>query len=365
MKKNILIVQSGGPTAVMNATLQGIVDYIETNYSEMHVLGALGGIEGVLNEDIISLSSPSPYQHIKQKPGAILGTSRYRPSEEQLQRCCTIFQKWEIRYVCMIGGNGTMRLTKRIGDYCPDTIIFGFPQTIDNDIFGTTIAPGYLSSAKYLTETLHNMSHDILSYRKRQTIEIVETMGRTVGWLAASCQQYIHASNEKIHTILLIPEVSVSYDQLLNEILYAIQRGQSIVCIVAEGVVAYPQKRDETIGQTLKRLLQTSISTIDIKYTNPGILQRCTIQSLSPMDVDLAYKQGQYGIQHMMKGKRNQMISNYFLNGKALYQTVTLSQVIHKDHEVPKDWYDDSTLQMNEQFDSFWRNMNTIYEEEV
>ncbi|HHX12055.1 MAG TPA: diphosphate--fructose-6-phosphate 1-phosphotransferase, partial [Clostridiales bacterium] len=195
---NLLVAQSGGPTAVINATLAGILQGIRINNKVDRVYGAKNGIEGVFKEKFIDLNElvvdPLKLETLKYTPSSALGTCRYkledwRNDEEVYKKLTDIFHKYEIKYFIYIGGNDSMDTVYKLSDYCTkndlDIVIVGAPKTIDNDLEITDHCPGFGSAAKYIATTIAELERDTASY-DIPAVTIVEIMGRNAGWLTAS-----------------------------------------------------------------------------------------------------------------------------------------------------------------------------------
>ena len=196
MSKNIIIGQSGGPTAVINSSLAGAIDYALGCDEIGNVYGMINGIEGFLDENIMNLSNmfehmPYELNRLKLTPAMFLGSCRYKLSgnEEELAKVVSIMQKYDIGYFIYIGGNDSMDTVKKLSDYtishAIDIKIVGVPKTIDNDLNGIDHSPGFGSAAKYVATVIRQSAMDAGVYAA-PCVTVVEVMGRHAGWLAAS-----------------------------------------------------------------------------------------------------------------------------------------------------------------------------------
>ena len=155
---NVLVVHGGGPTAVINASLYGVIAEAAKNREIEHVYGAIGGSEAIFQERFLDLAA-YPEEKLKlllTTPATAIGSSRYALEQEDYEAMTTIFQKHDIKYVLLNGGNGTMDTCGKIHRACKDAgiCVVGIPKTIDNDIAITDHTPGYGSAARYLAETV-------------------------------------------------------------------------------------------------------------------------------------------------------------------------------------------------------------------
>ena len=169
MKNNVLVVHGGGPTSVMNASLYGVLKEAERHSQIGAVYGAIGGVEGILKENLLNLSE---FQGAKElllhTPGSAIGSSRYPVTEEDYNKTPIILKKYNIKYILPNGGNGTMDTCGKIYKSCieagyTDIKVVGIPKTIDNDIAITDHTPGFGSAARYLAATVREVAEDVKS----------------------------------------------------------------------------------------------------------------------------------------------------------------------------------------------------------
>ena len=194
--KNCIIGQSGGPTAAINSSLAGVIYAALKSDKIDKVYGAVNGIKGILNDNIISLNETfEDEKNIKllmQTPSSYLGSCRLKlknDNEEEYKKIFEIFEKYNIGYFFYIGGNDSMDTVYKISKYAEkigsDVKILGVPKTIDNDLDITDHTPGFGSAAKYIAATVREIAFDAKVYDVK-SVTIVEIMGRNAGWLTAS-----------------------------------------------------------------------------------------------------------------------------------------------------------------------------------
>lgn len=247
---NAVVGQSGGPTAAINATLAGVVrGVLENNGKNIAKLyGMKNGIEGLLREDLIDLSSffassGEKLRLLEQTPAAALGSCRLKlpkPEEDRdfYEKLIAIFKKYEIRFFFYIGGNDSMDTVAKLTAYLQtsdyEMCAIGIPKTIDNDLLGTDHTPGYGSAAKYIAVTMQEILRDCAVYRI-PAVTIVELMGRDAGWLtAASAVGRVTGGLEPDYVYL--PECVFDLDQFLADVEAALLRHPNVVIAVSEGV---------------------------------------------------------------------------------------------------------------------------------
>lgn len=245
--KNLLVLQSGGPTAVINASLAGVIKGAFDNLKEgSTVFGALNGIEGVENERLMNLEgfkNENALNLLKQTPAAYLGSCRKKlPAPEQnpdfYDKIFQVLEKNNIEYVCCIGGNDSMDTTHKLSQYAAEKgksiRVVGVPKTIDNDLTLTDHTPGYGSASKFVSNAIRQVALDAAVY-PTSSIVIVEAMGRNAGWLTASAE-LANDQNLKAADIICLPERPMIKDKLFAKIEEVRKTKKSIVIAVSEGI---------------------------------------------------------------------------------------------------------------------------------
>ena len=189
-----LVAQSGGPTAVINASLAGVIRANQLNPLYDRVLGGIHGIEGVLTDQLYDLTDLSEHdlELLRQTPSSALGTCRYklkRDDEADFRRLTDVMDAHDIETMFYIGGNDSMDTIGKLADYGQrvgsDIRFMGVPKTIDNDLMVTDHTPGYGSAAKYIGVVMKEIIRDATVYGTKY-VTVVEIMGRNAGWLTAA-----------------------------------------------------------------------------------------------------------------------------------------------------------------------------------
>ena len=247
-KRNIIVGQSGGPTAVINSSLAGV--YKTAKERGFHkVYGMLHGIEGFLDEMYVDLStqihSDMDIELLKRTPSAFLGSCRFKLPEihenpEIYEKIFSIMNKLEIEVFIYIGGNDSMDTIKKLSDYAivkgHEQKFLGVPKTIDNDLALTDHTPGFGSAAKYIAASTKEVIRDAmgLSY-KRKMITIMEIMGRNAGWLTGATAL---AKTEDCcgPDLIYLPEIPFDVDRFLKKCSDLLEKKPSIVIAVSEGI---------------------------------------------------------------------------------------------------------------------------------
>ncbi|MBM7713726.1 diphosphate--fructose-6-phosphate 1-phosphotransferase [Siminovitchia sp. FSL H7-0308] len=374
MKSNGIIVQSGGPTAVINNSVIGIIDEMKYSGFQGEIYGSVGGILGLINESFIELGNLSVRDRIRLRwtPGAALGTCRYKLTFDEVEVIIKNLKKHSIHFLFYIGGNGSMQVAKMIHDTAAimkyDLAVIGIPKSIDNDLLGTDHSPGYGSAAKFLATSILDMKMDVASYPETNQLTIIETMGRHTGWLAAACSLTV-SDREDSQTLIYIPEVPFCLTSCIEKVVNAHENKRNTFLITAEGLknsAGQYINHDELEYDTLNRPKLGGVSTylkeiieaktgIRTRAIETSILQRSSILLASKTDVDEAYEIGRESWKYALKGYSGVMIAMERANHqdtdyKMMYRPKLLKEVAGKEKYFPVEWYDKKNNIMTDEF---------------
>ncbi len=243
---NAIVLQCGGPSPVLNASLWGVISACQGNPAITELWGARSGWRGLIDGQWVALTAYRNQGRLRleTQPGAALGSGRDRLSDEELPVALAHFQQYRISLVFVIGGNGSMAAAHKLYEYTRhvgyrvDGIplrIIGIPKTIDNDLSGCDFAPGYGSAANFIARTTYDVSLDLSTMRGFDDVAVMEVMGRHTGWLAAAAGLARLDQDSAPHLILL-PEVPFDEEGFLSTVRqYHTQNGTCLV-VTAEGV---------------------------------------------------------------------------------------------------------------------------------
>ena len=248
MKGNVIVGQSGGPTAVINASLAGVFKTaMERGYSKVY--GMCNGIQGFIDEKYVDMAdyikNELDLELLKRTPSAFLGTCRYKLPEihenkEMYERIFEILEKLEIEVFIYIGGNDSMDTIKKLSDYALLTgatqKFVGCPKTIDNDLAITDHTPGFGSAAKYIATSTKEIIRDALGFSyKKKNVTIMEIMGRNAGWLVGSAAL---AKQEDCDgpDLIYLPEVPFDIDKFVEKVENLLKEKDVVVACVSEGI---------------------------------------------------------------------------------------------------------------------------------
>src|SRR5580704_8580035 len=327
----VLVGQSGGPTSVINASLAGIVAEALNHESVEEIYGGLNGVLGILQEDLVDLSSESQQQirALRHTPGAALGTCRYKLKKQQdFERVLEVFMAHNIRYFFYIGGNDSQDTADKISKLAQqqgyELRVIGVPKTIDNDLSATDHCPGYGSVVKYLSTAIREIACDNESMGQGDLVSVVEAMGRSAGWIAAgaSLAKRRDHPHDPPHLILL-PEIPFSQEKVLEDIRRVLKRERYCLIVVAEGLVdtdgnylaadaatdAFGHAKLGGAGEALAEIVEAAIPSAKVRVARPGLFQRAAAHAASKTDVDEAFLAGQAAVRAAVAGESDKMVT--------------------------------------------------------
>lgn len=324
MKNNVLVIHGGGPTSVMNASLYGVLKEAERHPELGSVYGAIGGVEGILKEQILNLSvfDEEKKKLLLQTPGSAIGSSRYPVTEEDYRRIPAILEKYNIKYILPNGGNGTMDTCGKIYQACvhagySDIKVVGIPKTIDNDIAITDHTPGFGSAARYLAATVREVAEDVKSLPIH--VCVIEALGRNAGWITAASVLARDKKGDAPH-LIYTPERPFKEEEFLEDVKELYNRLGGVVVVVSEGlkkedgtpVVDPIFKTDRAVyyGDVSEYLANLVIKCLGIKARSekPGLCGRSSVAWQSPVDRIEAQLAGEKALEAALKGHTGVMI---------------------------------------------------------
>ena len=242
MKGKALVGQSGGPTAVINASLVGAIEgCLEAGVGDS-ILGMRFGIEGFMREELVDLGKQSAATRaaLAKTPSSVLGSSRYKLRDEDFPRILALLRAYDVRFLFLIGGNDTMDTIHRIEAYCKkqgyELRGIGIPKTVDNDLFGTDHTPGFPSAARYVALSVMQAGRLARDMQRVDSFVVHQTIGREAGWLAASSAAGRRRNGDAPHLIYL-PERRLSPERVVEEVRACIERHGWCSVVCGEGVL--------------------------------------------------------------------------------------------------------------------------------
>lgn len=367
MLKNIIVGQSGGPTAVINASLYGIIkEGMKHRDAVGFVYGMLNGIEGFLAGKYVNLSeelSEDELELLRLTPAAYLGSCRFKlPQSLSSEFYPTLFEKLkelEIGYFFYIGGNDSMDTVSKLSQYArgvgSEIRFIGIPKTIDNDLILTDHTPGYGSAAKYVATTVREIALDASVYQQK-SVTIVEIMGRHAGWLtAASVLARKEAGDNPL--LIYLPESPFEFEQFSIDLKNAFEKTQNVVVCVSEGIAdsaghficeysneaqldTFGHKMLTGCGEILENYIRNHFG-VKVRSVELNVSQRCSGLAASAADVREAVQAGRFGVSSALEGMTGMMAAFNRLSNHPYSMECTLvdvNRVCNLEKTFPKEW---------------------------
>jgi 6-phosphofructokinase 1 len=365
LKGAAVIGQSGGPSSVINASAYGAIKTALENENVTRVLGALNGIRGVLDDNLIDMAKEDPKELalMKHTPSSALGSCRYKLKDPDVddtdyQRILEIFKKYDVRYFFYNGGNDSMDTCNKISKYMQKVgypcNIMGVPKTIDNDLSGTDHCPGYASAAKYIATSCMEIYQDARVYDTGM-VAIVEIMGRHAGWLAGAAALATWAGSGP--DLVYLPEVDFDMDKFLADVKAVYEKTGNCLVAVSEGIhyadgtFVSEAKTSATDGFGHAQLGGLAAMLADVVKKEMGVkvrgielslLQRCGSHLASRTDVEEAYGVGKAAVEAAVAGQTDYMVGLDCTRDAQGYhcqtKLVPLTEAANTERKVPREW---------------------------
>ena len=387
MRGNIVVGQSGGPTAVINSSVAGVYAAAK-KLGVKKIYGMVHGIQGFLQDNLIDLGEylddETGIELLKRTPSAFLGSCRFKMPkieghEDVYEKVFEIMEKHDIECLFYAGGNDSMDTVKMLSDYAaahnkPQRFM-GVPKTIDNDLPVTDHCPGYGSAAKYIATSMKEIIRDNESFGvEKPTVCIVEIMGRHAGWLTAAAA-LSRGDDCSGPDAIYLPEVTFDMDKFMEKVKYLAATKSSVVIAVSEGVAladgrfvcelgnasdfvdAFGHKQLSGCAATLanKVAAETGLKTRAVEFST---LQRAATHLASLTDINEAFQVGFDAVMAAEEGKTGMMIT-LNRNGDDPYQCGTSAYDIHAianvERPVPAEWITEDGCDVNEGYINYAR----------
>ncbi len=370
LKGACIIGQSGGPTAVINASAYGAIRAGLDADCITKVYGAAHGIKGVLDDKLYVMDEedPAELKLLLNTPSSELGSCRYKMKDPDVddtdyRRILEIFRKYDVRYFFYNGGNDSMDTCNKISKYCQkvgyECRVMGIPKTIDNDLYGTDHCPGYASAAKYIATSCMEVSKDAIVYDNPQ-ITVVEIMGRHAGWLAgaAALATAFGAGPDLVY----LPEVDFDLEKFYADVdkVFKANAGKVLIAVsegihYADGRFVSEAETSATDGfghaqlgglavklaEKLKQRTGAKVRGIEL-----SLLQRCGAHLASQTDIEESFMAGRAAVENAVAGITDKMVAfeRETMNGRYACKTklLDLTDVANYEKKVPLEWINDA-----------------------
>lgn len=358
IKGNLLLAQSGGATAVINASAVGVIRQAIQSKAFDKVLCAHFGINGVLKEDFYDVSTLTEAQLdlLARTPASAFGSCRYklpdvRDNANIYARIANVLEKYNVTCLAYNGGNDSMDTCNKIADYFAQINfpckVVGVPKTVDNDLDYTHYCPGYGSASKYIATTIEEIALDTAVYEKGR-VTICEIMGRDTGWLTAACSVAIKAGHGP--DLIYLPELDFDIDGFLTKCEQVYRKKGHCLVAVSEGVknangyVGADERTDSFdhvqlggVASKLCNLVSLKLG-INTRFIDLSLPQRAAAHMLSLRDQQDAIACGKHAVKLALAGKSGVMATINIVDGKTVCSDVELHKVANAVKYVPQKY---------------------------
>ena len=372
---NCLVAQSGGPTAVINASVAGVVSEALNHECIEEIYGGMNGVLGILKEELIDLAEESQQniRGLRYTPASALGTCRFKLKRDQeYERIIEVFEAHNIRYFFYCGGNDSQDTADKISKLAQkkgyELRVIGVPKTIDNDLVTTDHCPGYGSVVKYLCSVVRESALDHEAMGQHDLVSIIEVMGRNAGWIAAgtTLAKSKDNPNDAPHLIYL-PELPFSRDKFIEDVQNVLKKNRYCMVVVGEGLVdkdgnyvansasgqdAFGHQQLGGVGDFLASFVEQNLA-VKARSCKLGIGQRAAAHCSSQTDNDEAFMAGQAAVRAALDGETDKMV--ILVRGEGdTYSCETglapLSEIANGVKEIPHDWISEDGVSMTAKF---------------
>ena len=354
LKGNAIIAQSGGPTAVINNSVCGVVqEWLRQGSAQGKIYAGVGGIKGILAGNIIDLGQQDEAKiaGLRHTPGAGIHSCRYKMQPTDQEKLLEICRKLDIRYFFYNGGNDSMDTAHKTYELAKasgyEMYVIGVPKTVDNDLPFTDHCPGYGSAAKYIAATVRETGIDLESVSTSNKVTVLEAMGRNAGWLTAAAALAKRDADDAPHLIYL-PEVAFRKERFLADVESVYRRLGYVYVVVSEGIVneageyfaaaentdAFGHKQLSGAGEAVKALIEKEVG-VKARCNTLGTAQRSAAHFASLCDATEAYEAGVQAVKYAIAGKSGIMVAIKRVSDnpyRTVFEPVALSRVANVEH---------------------------------
>ena len=356
MGKNILVAHGGGPTAVINCSLQGVVEAARSAGFDGSIYAARFGAEGILAGDLIDLTNvpAATIARLSHTPASAIGSCRRKLTDADYPTVLETLKRFDIGCFFYNGGNDSMDTCHKVNELAKreglDLRVIGIPKTMDNDLDITDHCPGFGSAARYAALSAAELALDASGLPIH--VVVLELMGRNAGWVTAASAMAKRLTDCEVLTYL--PEVPVDEERMLADIEKGYAKGKGLLVTVSEGICGPDGKplADTGIvdgfghkipGGTAQHVTDQIIQRLGLKSRaeKPGLLGRASIPYVSSVDRAEAYAVGRYAINAALRDESGYMVSieavrtPEYSSSMAL---VPLAKVANVEKKFPLEW---------------------------
>ncbi len=385
-KGKAVVGQSGGPTAVINASACGVIQTVLSNPDSFDgIYGALNGILGVLREELYDLEreSPDEIDRLRRSPSSALGSCRYKLKDLETNRAdydriLEVFKAHDIRYFFYIGGNDSMDTADKLSGLAREIgyemQAIGIPKTIDNDLAHTDHSPGYGSVAKFSATSVMEAGRDTEALYTHDTTTVHEVMGRNAGWIAAATGLARRTPQDAPH-IILLPEVPFVTDKFVEDVKHSLREFKRCFVTCGEGVKtpdgqyladaggsfaqdAFGHKQLGGAADAVRAIIENEVG-VKCRTNRAGTAQRNAMHFASKTDVEEAYMVGKAAVEAAMQGVSGKMVTLVRSDQGGKYRCTTglvdLEKAANDEKPLPPEFIDENGIEVTDAFRNYAR----------
>ncbi len=381
---NMIVGQSGGPTAAINSSLAGVFS-AGKKFCTGKIFGMVNGVEGLLKEKIVDISeklaTDRDVELLKRTPSSYLGSCRYKlpkfaDGRETYEKLFEIFKKYDIKAFFYIGGNDSMDTVNKLSAYASeigsDIRFIGVPKTIDNDLTVTDHTPGFGSAAKFVATVTKEIVRDGLVY-DMESITVIEIMGRDAGWLTGASALAAGEDSEGPQMVLL-PEVPVDYEYVKKRVNELAKEKKAFVIAVSEGIKMNGKyvcelaadRGTDAFGHTmltgtaaaLANMLKADLGLKKIRAVELSTLQRCASHCASLTDITESFAVGETAVKAAAEGHTGKMALLKRISDDPYICTTDIhdvSEIANEAKSVPRYMINENGDNVTEEFLNYVR----------
>lgn len=366
-KGNLVIGQSGGPTAVINASLAGVVTEARKHSDIGAIYGMRWGIQGFLEGDLVDLGAENDatWARIKDTPSSALGSCRLKLTDDLLPKVLERIKEFDIRYLLYIGGDDSQNTTHRVVEYCRSQGYelhgIGIPKTVDNDLYGTDHTPGFGSAARYVALSAQQGGVLARDMQKVDPVLVYQAVGRDAGWLASSAALAREEEADPPH-LIYIPERPFMREKFFADIERCYSRFGFVSIVVGEGIVfadGSPVSGTQTfdkfgnpefgaMGGASAAMVVKNLACDHLgvrgEFQVVESLQMAGMDRVSVVDQEEAFMAGVHAVRLAVSGETGLMVALERAPGpvyECRYVAVPLTRVNEGKQRMPDEFIDD------------------------
>lgn len=374
---NLLVAHGGGLTAVLNASLYGVIREAMRHPQVEGIYGARFGTQGLLEGDFLDLrrEPAASIEALLHTPGSALGSSRRSIEPADYERILARLRAHDVRFFFFNGGNGSMlgaaRLARLAVEHGYEMRVMGIPKTVDNDLVRTDHCPGYGSAARYLAICALELGRD--NEALPFPVEILETIGRNAGWLAAATVLAARAPEDGPQ-LVYVPEIPFESERFLQDVEQVYRRLGRVVVAVAEGVkdargepffyTSLESDRDGfgrpltgNVSVELARLVGRELR-LRVRNEKPGLCARASLAHASPVDREEARQCAEVAVRHALLGITGMMVTLERVSGapyRCEFGLAPLEEIGASERTLPREFINEAGNYPSDQFCEYAR----------